>query len=108
MEKVYLVFTYHKNSENETLSTSVFANKESAIKMVDDYSDGQVYIEKPEAEIVDEFGDFAHTSYVPQEIYAKFWPSGNVIYGKTVKGIFREIPYNTYRFVVEKEIEKIV
>ena len=105
MEKAYLVFTLHEDnfSGSETISVDLFTNKEDAIKRVDEYSDAQIYIEK--SEIIREFGIYFDVVFVPEEIY-KFWPTGKVIYGKTVRSEFMKKYCYTYRFVIEKEFEK--
>lgn len=105
MEKAYLVFTLHEDnfSGSETISVDLFTNKEDAVKRVDEYSDAQIYIEK--GEIIREFGIYFDVEFVPEEIY-KFWPTGKVIYGKTIRSTFMKEYCYTYRFVIEKEFEK--
>lgn len=105
MERAYLVITLHEDNfgGSENISIDLFTNKEDAVKRIDDYSDAQVSIEK--GEITRQFGTYCGAEFVPEKVY-KFWPTGKVIYGKTVRSEFmREFCY-TYRFLIEKDFEK--
>lgn len=105
MEKAYLVITLHEDNfgGSENICVDLFTNKEDAVKRIDEYSDSQVSLEK--GEIIRQFGTYCGAEFVPEEVY-RFWPTGKVIYGKTVRSEFmREYCY-TYRFLIEKEFEK--
>lgn len=97
MKKVYLFITLFDDS---TCSITTFETLDKAKESLNKFTEGNLKLNNT-AVIYKEYDK----NFVPHEVY-RFWPTGNVIIGNTVREDDFDGSYiYTYRFIIETELK---
>lgn len=98
MKKIYLYITLF---DDGTCIIDALDSLNKAKDTLKKYTDGNLSLDNT-AVIYKEYDK----QFVPQEVYSRFWPTGNVIIGNTVReeGIDGFFKY-TNRFIIEIELK---